>query len=874
MKGKKRKLLSSVCAVFMAFMMIGQTVGGNLVSSVAASAGWTVNGMISGVKVDKEVYIVGQDTKLVVTFDVAKAVESGDEYYDKKVIFDVQIAKDNYFIDFDSLVKKEIPIKDLKAGQNTVEIPYTFPVEAKNARLSIMSTGDYEYMKEDVYFSIQKQAGGGSGGEQNVPYTDYWNLKSQVSNLKTDKAGYEMGSEQTVNVSFDVAKLPNSTCSEKNDDIIVIIADSSFSLSDLEGSSSTKGVIAYDNTTVSKLKGGTNTFSIKARFTAKGLYYVYVVQQNLYFTESLQVDFTVKGATDSSGNVIDTKASIRPQYSVYSAKQAATMKVFYTIDDSNSKYHLYIRKGLHLEGYEDYSADQKYVVADFMTGQDLPTEIGKELSVTLNKNESDFDYKGVYTAVLYNMTTKKFVAKQKFYVVLEKFVIQRDVTKMKDDGTIPFYCDADLRNFDMDKDENYSFQVCFPLNFKKYYQELGNTYDSVGYDDEIDDGEGPETDDLDNVFLSDDYKVNMTVSYVPEGSKDSRKLFKRKLTGMYKAHTVTLSSKEILKAIYDTGKYDIGYAGVVTVTFSNKDDYQDIANDAITRFTESFKFGVSKAESLVSVKPTSTKVELAYGEAFTYDLKDTLGGKIVQEIYKGKEMIDSSEGKCQIQSDGTASGWTGWDLKDSNGNYAEEGEYTAKVYTVNEYTYFEADGSTSQKKVVSEKKEISFNLVKPNRSLSVSAKVSGESGGNAVYVEKPSLSVVIKSNIGVSVIISVQSSNGVEIRNCSAVCGRGQKAVSMNLSGSRMKAGKYKVVVEAETLDGQKKKASAIVHVKKLPKSSIQNASVSANINTGLGTVAFKISEYADVTVVVKSGKSVLSTISGNHKDLLPYRRI
>ncbi|MBO4396336.1 MAG: hypothetical protein J5819_08325 [Eubacterium sp.] len=882
MKGKKKRLFSTVVALFLAFLMIGHTVGINTGSAIAASTrgwdddwddwededgeplSWAAGQMMRNIKTDKKVYYVGQDTKVVVSFDVRVAPSKDNK---DKLLFVLQ-AQEGLFSDPVNLAQKEVPVNTLTVGTNKVEIPYAFPTEEKRVVLYIYSYAASNSVDNDVEFSVKKpdSNGGGSGGSD-VPTTDYWNLKEQVSNLKTDKDTYQMGSEQTINVSFDVAKLPDSFCRESSNDIYIIVADSTFDLNDMLDPTEVKGIIASTSTTVSKLKGGTNTFALKARFSSKGLYYVYVAQANLNFTESQRIDFTVVAATDGNGNVINTKGSVRPQYCTYSAKQAATMKIFYSIDDSNSKYHLYVRKGIPLELLENgaehnYSDDQKYVVADFMTGQDLPTEMGKELSVTLNKGEDDFKYKGVYTVILYNMTTKKFVAQQKFYVILEKFVIQRDATKMKDDGTIPFYCDADLRNFDMDKDEKYSFQVCFPLNFQKYYKELNTTYDYCGLDEDIDEGEGPETDDLDNIYLSDDYTVNMTVSYVPEGSKESRKLFKKKITGMYKAHTITLSSKEILKAIYDTNKFDIGYAGVVTVKFSNKDDFQDIANDAILKFTESFQFGVSKSESITSAEAAESNVELAYMERARFNIKETLGGKIYADIYKGNDKIDTVEGSCQIKKDGTAAGSVEWELTDKNGNYVdEEGEYTAKVYTVNEYDVFEQDGSSNLKKVTSEEKTIKFSLKKPNRKLTLSTKVTGDSGGNAVYVEKPVIGVILTANIGVSVSVSIKGSGGNELRDATALCKKGKRCISINLSGSRIKAGTYKAVVTAETLDGQKKTSTATFHVKKLPKSSIQSVSVSSNSSTGLGGVSFKISEFANVTVMIKSGNNVLQKI-------------
>ncbi|MEE3466999.1 MAG: hypothetical protein VZQ83_01020 [Eubacterium sp.] len=875
MRGNKRRFLSTTCAVLLAFSMLGQTVSGNVADATSAIGGedngsgvavrsvrdgeWLSSEMITNVKVDKQTYIVGEDTKVVVTFDVRRAADASDPHYNENLLFELQVSKGQYSFDYTTLTQKEIKVSDLKTGENKVEIPYEFPTEEEEVSLFISQYESLNWPDIDVTFSVQKL----KDGESPATYTDYWCVKEQMSNVKTEKDSYSLGSEQTINVSFDVAKLAKKSSSEIDNTIYFLIGNGSYSLTDfVEDGASGKGVVAYQTVKVSDLKAGTNKVTLKARFESKGAYYIYIYQDSFSVSEINRtipkVSFTVKAATDDSGQVIDTKASVRPQYTTYTAKQAATMKVFYTIEDSDSKYHLYIRKGLSTG---DYDADQKYVVADFMSDQNLPTEIGKEMSVTLNKSVSDFEHKGVYTAALYNMTTSKLVGKQKFYVLNEKYVIQRDATKMTDDGKIPFYCDADLRNFDMDKDEKYSFQVCFPLNYKSYLKELESFYDTYGEDDDLDGGYNPDDMVMDNDYLKDDYEVNMNVNYVPAGSKQSRTLFKKKLKGMYKAHTVTLSSKEIMEAIYETGKSDISYAGVVTVKFSNEDDYQSIANEAIISFTESFKFGVSKDEKLTSAKASKSKVELAYGERAVFNVTDTLGGKIYADIYKGSEMIKTVKGECQIKSDGTAAGAVDWNLADSDGSYLSAGSYTAKVRTENTYTVFAEDGSSSKKTIKSDEKSINFTLVKPDRKLTLSTSVSGDSGGNAVYVEKPVIGVIVNANIGVNAIISVKDSKGVELRNGSAICKKGKRCVSFNLTGSKIKAGKYKVVVTATTLDGQKKKSTATFHVKKLPKASIKSASVSANSSTGLGSVSFKISEYAEVTVKVKSGSKVLQTV-------------
>ncbi len=868
-KGRTRRFLSSVCAVFLAFLMIGQTAMGNAVNSIAATGesaakelfygdGWSVKQMMTNVKLDKSVYVVGKDTKAVVTFDIRRAPQSGEENTSGSISFELCVKPTYYSYDYVTLFSKEIQIMDLKAGENKVEIPAQFASEEEEACLRIyQSNGDYP---EENYipFSIQKQSSSGDGGT--VGYTGYWVAKEQMSGIKTEKSDYKTGSEQTVNVQFNVAKLPSKDSGQTTQGLHFILGTAAFNIEYyMNGAWNKDGLIVDKTITLSELKGGANTVPVKARFETKGAYYLYVVHDQLEGIMVAKVQFTVSAPTDSSGHTIDTKGSVRPQYTAYSAKQAATMKVFYSIDDSDSKYHLYIRKGI---GITNYSTDQKYVVADFMTSQgDLPAELGKEMSVTLNKTENDFSYKGVYEVVLYNITKQKEVGRQKFYVIPEKYVIQRDATKMTDDGKIPFYCDADIRNMDLDKDQKFSFQVCFPIDYSKYLKQLETNYRKTDSDFEYGDSEVKE--DFFEEELTDNYVVNMNVSYVPEGSKDSRKLYTKKITGLYKAHEISFTSKEIRKAIFDTTRNDIGYAGVVTVKFSNdiniEDDYQWIENEAIIRFTESFKFGVSKAEKMTSAEASPATAELEYGGYAGVAVSDTLGGNIIADVYDGNNKITSFEGKCAINSDGTASGTAYWNLQDNNGDYIKGGSYTVKVHTENSYTVFNADGTSTEKKVKSDEKTVTINVKASNRALKLSAKVSGPSGGNTAYVEQAKLSLIVKTTVGVSTTVKVTRGKGGVVTSGDFICARGEKVIFITLDKGDAKVGKYKVIVSAETMDGRKKTAKASFSVKKLPKASIKNASL--KLSNGIGTVSFGVSQLADVKVVVKSGNTVKQTV-------------
>ncbi len=882
MKGRRNRILSSACSLVLALLLMCQTVLGSTVSSMAATrsglqgwddnwydsgAGdaWLSSKMVTGVKLDKSTYIVGEDDGITVSFNVRSLPSPGDLNYDANLVFDVMIDEGSGI----QVATQEIPVADLRLGMNTVEIPVAFTADEKmymmvsQDHMDFPSTSivNFEVKTPDTIDQEQKDK------EEKGKYVENWFIQEQVSGVTLDSTEFTTGSGQNVGVTYNVAKIPNSESLQLGDKLYFAVVTSDYKNKtdddddddddDDSDGTTTKTVVVEKEVPVKELKVGQNSISLDAHFPKKGTYYLIVKQMGLgelhADNNKFKLKLTVKPLKDDTGKTINTSASARPEYSVYSSSEAAKMKIFYSIDDITCDYTLLVARCNSESGKSE--VQKKNTVAEFSSDQDeLELELGKEQSITLDKTAKDFAL-GVYAVALYNNTTDTEVAKELFYVTKEQYLIQRDTTKMNDDGKIPFDCTASIRNFSMDKDEKYSFDVCFPLNYQKYFDDIKKCYDYYGKPDDY-------LKDDDNPYLKDDYNVYMTVKYTPAGSKDTRKLYEKTLKGLYKTHTVSLSSKEIMKKIYDTNKNDTSYAGVVTVQFTNKadsKDVQDIANEAIIPFDESFKFGVYKTAKVTGTSASPTNPELAYGERVLVKVNENLGGKIIADVYNGSKKIKSVKGTCGLNSDGTATGDAVWNLTDGSGNYVGAGEYTIKVHTVNEYTVFDEDGSTNDKKVESEGKTVSVKVVKPDRKLSISTSASGISGGNVIYIEKPVIGAVVKTNLGVSVIASVKNSKGEELKNCSAIIRKGQGSVSLNLSGHKLKAGKYKLTVKAETLDGQKKTTTTNFTMKKLPKSKISNSSVS--LSNGVGNVSFSISEYANVTVTVKSGKTVKQTV-------------
>ncbi|MCR5323456.1 MAG: hypothetical protein K6E85_09325 [Lachnospiraceae bacterium] len=760
-----------------------------------------------------------------------------------------------------------------------------------------------------------------------------WTIANNIHDVSFEKTTFSLGSEQKVKIRFRNRMHPSEDYSVTSDRFYAAI------ISD-DGSILKVGEYSpYDFASDTDQDEQVNEITLSCRFPAKGIYYVVIANDyhtNAGNDASPSLDtvlgpyeIVVKKATDSEGNQVDTKNYIAPQYMFYSKNQGKDLKIYYSVDDLSSDYRLFVIKG----NTTSYQKDTKKILdnADLMSKLDeFPLELGKVLEIPI---KTKFTGMGLYTVVLYNATTGVLSAEESFYVVPDEYLIQRDMKGMTDTGRIGFSCDAKVYNFDLAKDDKVSFNVSFPIDFSKYVKEFQNKYgkgskyydyyspseyntddgasvwegvddddwddDNYGYynygnyyndDDDDDDWDddysgssgkssGKDSDGafgVESAFFSDDYTTLMTVRYTPAGSKESRVLFRRSITGMYKTHKIEFTAQDLIDAIYETKGSDIGYAGTVTVEFSNEegpdifdedyDEWEDqwdesIYNEAIIKFTEKFSFTVNKSEKIKSAKAGAKKTERAYGERALFNVTDTLGGKIYAVIYKGKKKITTVTGSCSLNKDGTASGTIAWYLTDKNGDYPAAGKYKAKIYTVNEYPVMDANGKTTTKKVTSKKKSVSFTLVKPSASLSLKASVVGITGENYVYIENPLIGVDANVNIGSRFTVKIKNSSGTEVGSDSFISGKGSCTCWLDISGSNLKEGSYKAEITAKTLDGASKTTTASFSVKKMPKPSISDIQVSADSDNGSGSVSLKVSQPSTVTITIKSGSTTKQTV-------------
>ena len=677
-----------------------------------------------------------------------------------------------------------------------------------------------------------------NGNESNT--TDFWDMGEMVSDMKLVKNEFTLGTAQNLVVTFKNKAVPSTPYYQSIDFVVL----------DSEGNEVTsKSVYSFE------LQTGVNNIEIPCRIEQRGQYSV-KVSEGVY-TNFATLPFTVKKAVDAGGNAVDVSNTVMPQYPVYSRSQGNNLKVNYSVSDISCDYHLYVMEGVS----EDYESDRKHILtgADFMSSLgEMPLKLGETCTMDITTGFNGF---GCYSVVLYNTTTKRKVAQEQFYVVPEEYLIQRDMSTMTDTGLVPLSVTADKRNLSLDKNAKINMEVAFPIDYSEYLEEFKLKY---YYDDDADDF------DIDGAFFTDSYYAEMTVKYRPEYSDDTRILFKKRITGMYRTHKLSLSSEELKQAIFETCGADVGYAGVVTVEFSNESGdaaYQTIANDAIVRFTDSFSFGVSQSEKLKSAKAVAAKVDRAYGESADFTVTDTLGGKIFATIYKGSKKICTVEGKCSLNEDGTATGIVSWNLKNAKGKYAAKGQYKAKIYTLNEYTVYDNNGKADTKTVKSAVKTVKFTLKKPSAAFTLNASAIGSDGGSSVYVEDALIGIESGFNIGAKVTVRIKNASGNVLKTFSYVRGKGDYTYWCDLSGlgSKLSAGNYKAEVTAKTLDGAEKTANVSFTVKKMPKPSIEGASVSVDNSCGSADFSFKVTQSCDVSVTVRSGSKTLQTAVNQH---------
>ena len=817
------------------------------------AAGWNYADQVTNFKVSPKTVTAGQygTAQVEVSFDLKSVPEDGNRFSKYGIFMTDGAAGDVwgyanwpnvYFYGY-----------ELKLTGNTYTLNFSCDAETAGFTVAMSDyyTG-YSYNGTPYESPVIKDTFSFSN-TYSQETTDDWEITEMVSDMKLNNDTFSLGSEQNIVVTFNNKRRLSDNASAVYQDINFSVVD------EMDNVITSKTVYSYN------LNIGANSVELPCRFEERGQYYVRVDQAG--FIEYKTFPIVVKKATAADGTLIDVKNSVAPQYPVYSKSQGSSLKIYYSIGDISADYHLYVREGTS----SGYSSDKKYMLdnADFMSKLgELPLKLGETCELNI---KTKFPHFGLYTVVLYNNSTQKKVAEEIFYVVPEEYLIQRDMSKMSDTGRVPFAFKADKANLDLAKDSKISMEVEFPLDYSEYLEEFKIRYFYNSDDDDLEYYDSSRDDfSSDNAFFSDDYDVCITVKYVPEYSKESRVLFTKKISGMYESHKVEITAAELMKAIYETSGDDVGYAGVVTVEFSNETGeggYQTIANEAIVRFTESFSFGVSKSEALKSAKAKETKVERAYGETADFIVTDTLGGKIYATIYKGKTKVATVQGRCMLNEDGTATGIVSWDLKNKKGKYAAKGNFKAKIYTLNEYTVYDESGKASTKKIKSSVKTVKFSLAKPGRSLTLSASAAGTDGSSSVYIEEPVIGIRSDFNIGSKVTVKIKNSAGSVLKTGSYIRGKGEYTYWFDLSdlGSKLSAGNYKAEITAKTLDGASKSTTASFTVKKMPKPSVESASVAVDNNCGSGSVSFKVTQASDVSVTVKSGSTVKQTVIDQH---------
>lgn len=685
----------------------------------------------------------------------------------------------------------------------------------------------------------------------------YYYFSEQISNLQLTKTSYQLGSEQTIEFSFDAKETYSSDSFNDWGDTSfdVVITDAEGKIvhpkdSYINGERSY--AFEYEDYMeeayffASDFKAGTNKCSIRCHFEDRGKYTFTVYANSVYGDALYKTTFTVSKAEGSTADYKDTIKILKPTITVGSTEK---ISIEYTVADSDYDYKIYMVEPEDGSGNDAWITSYEDDMRRFNILEDFRSDAG-EFDVTAGKvnkltfSSRKYDKEGMYAIVLYNVTKGKKGAVENFICAAASKQLDSDIdtSKVDKNGNLPFMCKSNKTHLDLDSNDTITLDVQFPFKYEEFLADFTRQYEYGTYG----------TDDNAN--------IKMKVLYTPAGSSYTRTLMPEKtIKGVTSKHSVSFKAADILEAILDTKEGDQAYAGIVTVEFI----YDDMSSMYATFFDEKFNFSVAKKSKLVSAGIKSKNVARAYGENAIFVAESTLGGTVCADIYKGSKKIATATGLSSLGSSSldNAVGLACYNLQNTNGGYIATGNYKAKVYTSITLKVIN-DGKTTTKKIDSNKKTIKFKVVKAKGSLTLKAAAEGTTGGNFAVYENPVISVKPTVSIGSKLNIVLKNSKGTTLKTYDTVqcAGTGNYWFDIAALDPSYGLGTYKVSVTATTLDGKKKSASTSFSIKKSPK--VQLSSVVLTTKDGVGSVAFNTSEQSAVTVVVKdSAGSVVNTV-------------
>ncbi|MCR5638698.1 MAG: hypothetical protein K6F97_07655 [Lachnospiraceae bacterium] len=331
---------------------------------------------------------------------------------------------------------------------------------------------------------------------------------------------------------------------------------------------------------------------------------------------------------------------------------------------------------------------------------------------------------------------------------------------------------------------------------------------------------------------------------------------KIELKKVAKKKTIKIKSSDILKTINSIHSENVNTnSGVIKIIFEgNGGDYSK-------KFEEKISFPVITEAKVVSAKALNKSVLREYGNKVGFSIESTLGGTAVAEIYNGSKKIATVKEECKLGRLGNGEGKVYWNLKNSSGKYVGAGTYKAKLYTYVDMLV-NNNGKKESKVVKTNVKTVSFTVKKSTKAYKLSTSIEGTESGTVSTYESPLVKVTVDVSVGSQVTLKFKNPKGKVLGTSSFIQTAGTAGywTSMEALDSGFTTGKYTVVVTTKTLEGKKKSSTHKFTIKKAPKSSISETSLS--FNNGVGNLSFRTSQPGNVTVQIKDSKgNVKSTV-------------
>lgn len=384
-------------------------------------------------------------------------------------------------------------------------------------------------------------------------FVEDWFFAEEASNVVLDRDEFTTNGASNVSISFDLAHLPafpDDTNYSDDSRLVISIMDPEGNIVPVStGKINGKEIETYfdgETDDISfypyQFSTGKNTLSVKAHFTARGKYMIYLYVDNIWDPHQYGIDFTVKKGSATAENSLSTDKA------VYGTGASVPVTISYSLADDGYDYYMYIVKpdddGINISDSMSYEYDKPYILQGhdwYSSADEMDVSVGTVHKIT---EKLKLDTKGTYAVVIYNMDLKKKMLVSTFLVSDDAAGLDVDTSKIKN-GVVPFSCEADSTHLSLDSKGKLTLKVQMPFDYDSFMSDA--TYDS-------------------DSDIIDKANINVSLYYTPAGSDTERKIMSLKnLVGCTEKHTITLKASDILDAIVSTNSNDSAYAGIVSV---------------------------------------------------------------------------------------------------------------------------------------------------------------------------------------------------------------------------------------------------------------------------------------------------------------------